>query len=239
MTYVDFLIRIGMSVLLSFCIGLERQWRRRAIGLRTNVLVCIGSFLFVSFSMQTNANDVSRIAAQVVSGIGFLGAGVILKDKANIKGLNTAATLWCNAAIGTLCAAGLITEAMIGTIFILFANIILRNITQKLNMNYTAKLKYEQYKLKVVCNEDKEFLVRNIISQSANKDDMLLINMENMDLEDSKVKIYATFKISTEKDKLMEELINRIVIEPGIVSSGWKKLGHSKETEIEDDDDEI
>lgn len=239
MTYIDFLIRIGISVILSFCIGLERQWRRRAIGLRTNVLVCIGSFLFVSFSMQTNSSDISRIAAQVVSGIGFLGAGVILKDKANIKGLNTAATLWCNAAIGTLCAAGLIMEAMIGTIFILFANVILRNITQKLNMNYTAKLKYEQYKLKVVCNEDKEFLVRNIISQSANKDDMLLINMENMDLEDSKVKIYATFKISTEKDKLMEELINRIVIEPGIVSSGWKKLGHSKENEVEDDDDEI
>lgn len=239
MTYTEFLIRIGVSVLLSFCIGLERQWRRRAIGLRTNVLVCIGSFLFVSFSMQTNANDVSRIAAQVVSGIGFLGAGVILKDKANIKGLNTAATLWCNAAIGTLCAAGLIMEAMIGTIFILFANIILRNITQKLNMNYTAKLKYEQYKLKVICNEDKEFLIRNIISQSANKDDMILINMENMDLEDSKVKIYATFKIATDKTKLMEELINRIVIEPGIVSSGWRKLGHSKNDEIEDDDDEI
>lgn len=101
MSYQDFLLRIGISFLLSFCIGLERQWRRRAIGLRTNVLVCIGAFLFVSFSMQTNANDVSRIAAQVVSGIGFLGAGVILKDKANIKGLNTAATLWCNAAIGT------------------------------------------------------------------------------------------------------------------------------------------
>lgn len=106
-------------------------------------------------------------------------------------------------------------------------------------MNYTAKLKYEQYKLKVICNEDKEFLIRNIISQSANKDDMILINMENMDLEDSKVKIYATFKIATDKTKLMEELINRIVIESGIVSSGWRKLGHSKETEIEDDDDEI
>ena len=82
MTYEQFLIRISISFILSFLIGLERQWRRRAIGLRTNVLVSIGSFLFVSFSIQTNANDISRIAAQVVSGIGFLGAGVILKDKA-------------------------------------------------------------------------------------------------------------------------------------------------------------
>lgn len=239
MSYQDFLIRIGISFFLSFCIGLERQWRRRAIGLRTNVLVCLGAFLFVSFSMQTSSNDVSRIAAQVVSGIGFLGAGVILKDKANIKGLNTAATLWCNAAIGTLCAAGLLVEASIGTISILFANIILRNVTQKLNMNYTMKLKYSQYRLKVICDEEKEFVIRTIISQNVNQTDMILTNIENTIVEDHKVKIYATFKIAAEKTKLMEDLINRIVIEPGVSSSGWNKLEHSKSDEIEDDDDEI
>ena len=84
MVYQDFLLRIIVSFALSFAIGLERQWRRRVIGLRTNVLVCLGSFLFVSFSFLTNAYDVSRIASQVVCGIGFLGAGVILKDKGNI-----------------------------------------------------------------------------------------------------------------------------------------------------------
>ena len=239
MSYQDFLLRIGISFLLSFCIGLERQWRRRAIGLRTNVLVCIGAFLFVSFSMQTNANDVSIIAAQVVSGIGFLGAGVILKDKANIKGLNTAATLWCNAAIGTLCAAGLLVEAAIGTLFILFANIILRNVTQKLNMNYNAKLKTEQYRLKVITEEEKEFVVRTLISQSVNQTDIILTNIENTDLEDGRVRIYATFNISAGKTKLLEELINRIVIEPGVISSGWKKISHVKSEEIDDDDDEI
>lgn len=239
MSYQDFLFRIGISFLLSFFIGLERQWRRRAIGLRTNVLVSIGAFLFVSFSMQTNVNDVSRIAAQVVSGIGFLGAGVILKDKANIKGLNTAATLWCNAAIGTLCAAGLLVEATIGTLFILFANIILRYITQRLKMNYNSKLKYEQYRLKVIVQEEKEFIIRTLISQSVNQTDVILINMENTDLEDGKVKLYATFNIATGKNKVIEELLNRIVIEPGITSSGWKKINTPKSNELEDDDDEI
>lgn len=239
MTYQEFLLRILMSFVLSFCIGLERQWRRRAIGLRTNVLVSIGAFLFVSFSIQTNANDISRIAAQVVSGIGFLGAGVILKDKANIKGLNTAATLWCNASIGTLCAAGLIIEASIGAIFILFANIILRSVTHKLN-KVNVKTTYDNYRLKVICNDDKEVVVRTIISQNINNDYMILTNMENLDLEDDKVRINATFRIQSDKNILMEELINRIVLEPGIVSSGWKKLHDAKQVEIDTlDDDEI
>lgn len=236
MTYQEFLLRIGMSFFLSFCIGLERQWRRRSIGLRTNVLVSIGAFLFVSFSVQTKATDISRIAAQVVSGIGFLGAGVILKDGSNIKGLNTAATLWCNAAIGTLCAAGLVIEATIGSLLILFANIILRYVTLKLNIINFKTIKYENYRLKVICDEEKEIIIRTLISQSIDKQDMVLTNIENNNLEDGKTKIYAIFKIPNNKVVLIEELINRIVIEPGVTSSGWKKLEELKSTDLDDDE---
>ena len=236
MSYQEFLIRIFLCFIISFCIGLERQWRRRAIGLRTNVLVCIGSFLFVTFSIQTNAKDISRIAAQVVSGIGFLGAGVILKDGANVKGLNTAATLWCNAAIGTLCAAGLLIEALIGGLLILFSNIILRFVAQKMNVK-ANNMKFSDYKLKVICDEDKEFVIRTLISQSVNDEYMLLTNMENNDLDEGKVKISATFQIATDKKNQMEELLNRIVLEPGVTSSGWKKLEVVKKSD--EDDDEI
>lgn len=236
MSYQEFLIRIFLCFIISFCIGLERQWRRRAIGLRTNVLVCIGSFLFVTFSIQTNAKDISRIAAQVVSGIGFLGAGVILKDGANVKGLNTAATLWCNVAIGTLCAAGLLIEALIGGLLILFSNIILRFVAQKMNVK-ANNTKFSDYKLKVICDEDKEFVIRTLISQSVNDEYMLLTNMENNDLDEGKVKISATFQIATDKKNQMEELINRIVLEPGVTSSGWRKLEVVKNSD--EDDDEI
>ena len=236
MSYQEFLIRIFLCFIISFCIGLERQWRRRAIGLRTNVLVCIGSFLFVTFSIQTNAKDISRIAAQVVSGIGFLGAGVILKAGANVNGLNTAATLWCNAAIGTLCAAGLLIEALIGGLLILFSNIILRFVAQKMNVK-ANNMKFSDYKLKVICDEDKEFVIRTLISQSVNDEYMLLTNMENNDLDEGKVKISATFQIATDKKNQMEELINRIVLEPGVTSSGWKKLEVVKNSD--EDDDEI
>jgi len=98
MDLTTFLIRITICFALSILIGLERQLRHRMVGLRTNVLVCIGAFLFVYLSFGANIvnSDTTRIAAQVVSGIGFLGAGVILRDGSKIKGLNTAATCCSN-----------------------------------------------------------------------------------------------------------------------------------------------
>ena len=96
----EFIFRILICFGLSFIIGIERQYRNRPVGLRTSILVSIGSFLFVSFSFLVGSTDLSRIASQVVTGIGFLGAGVILKDGAKVRGLTTAATLWCVAAIG-------------------------------------------------------------------------------------------------------------------------------------------
>ncbi|MBD9098501.1 MgtC/SapB family protein [bacterium] len=228
MVYQDFLLRIIVSFALSFAIGLERQWRRRVIGLRTNVLVCLGSFLFVSFSFLTNAYDVSRIASQVVCGIGFLGAGVILKDKGNIKGLDTAATLWCAAAIGTLCASGFLLEALVGTLFILLANVVLRGITRKLNLKHVEKMQFDKYRLKVVCSEEQEFLIRTLISQSTNKTEASLISIETTDLEDERIRITATFNVPKDATFLLEDLVNRIVIEKGIVSSGWKKITDTK-----------
>ena len=103
-------------------------------------------------------------------------------------------------------------------------------------MNYNAKLKTEQYRLKVIVEEEKEFVVRTLISQSVNQTDIILTNIENSNLEDGKVKIYATFKITAGKTKLLEELINRIVIEPGVISSGWNKISHMKSEEIDDDE---
>ena len=125
MDYLDFLIRISVCFVLGIIIGLERQYRRKTAGIRTITLVSLGAFLFVSISNLSQAGDVTRIAAQVVSGIGFLGAGVILRDGTNIRGLNTAATLWCSAAIGALTALGLLSEAVVGVAYILMANLFL------------------------------------------------------------------------------------------------------------------
>ena len=155
MDYLDFLIRISVCFVLGIIIGLERQYRRKIAGIRTITLVSLGAFLFVSISNLSQTGDVTRIAAQVVSGIGFLGAGVILRDGTNIRGLNTAATLWCSAAIGALTALGLLSEAVVGVAYILMANLFLRFISRKLLKN-TIHTKITNYILTIFCKEEKE-----------------------------------------------------------------------------------
>src|SRR3981189_1039413 len=103
--------RLGLAVLLGSGIGIERQWHQKMAGLRTNALVALGSCGFVVFSGMVGQGDPTRVAAQVVSGIGFLGAGVILREGINVHGLNTAATLWCSAMVGTFAGGGFLMAA--------------------------------------------------------------------------------------------------------------------------------
>src|ERR1700758_2265119 len=110
-----FAMRLMLALLLGAFIGAERQWRQRMAGLRTNTLVAAGAAMFVMLSaVAVHPVDSFQIAGQVVSGIGFLGAGVILRNGLNVMGLNTAATLWCSGAIGTLCGYGRYGSAAVG-----------------------------------------------------------------------------------------------------------------------------
>ena len=154
-SYIEFLMQIIVCFLLSACIGIERQYRRRSVGLRTIILVSLGSFLFTRYSYSFPDSDMNRIASQVVAGIGFLGAGVIIKDGKAVKGLTTAATLWCSAAIGILCSANLLVEAITGTLFILFTNIILRTVNSKIN-HLSGNTNYNLYNFSVIAEEHKE-----------------------------------------------------------------------------------
>ncbi len=128
LTLSDIVIRLACSFACGIFIGLERQLNHRLAGIHTCVLVSIGSclFVFVSASID-NDNSPSRVAAQVVTGIGFLGSGIIIKDNNQIKGLNTAATIWCCGAIGCLCGCGLWLTGMCCGIFISILNYTLRD----------------------------------------------------------------------------------------------------------------
>lgn len=129
MSTLEMLLRLGAGIGLGALIGIERQYRARMAGLRTNALVAAGSALFVLLSANGFHGadaDPTRVAAQIVSGIGFLGAGVILRDGVNIRGLNTAATLWCAAAVGALAGAGMYATAAAGTVAVVVTNVALR-----------------------------------------------------------------------------------------------------------------
>lgn len=236
MDYTDFLIRISVSFGLSLLVGLERQIRGRAVGLRTSVLVSIGTFMFVSFSFETVPNDISRIASQVVSGIGFLGAGVILKDNKSIKGLNTAATLWCNAAIGVLCAGGFLAEASIGTGFILFCNVVLRYITKKINLTHKKIEVYDDYVLTVFCTKKDSSDVKQKMMDLINKECIELQNIEINANELDKVKMVLTFKFLLNNSNVIESIVKNLSEDNSVLSFSMNKI--DRET-IEILDDEI
>ncbi len=123
-----------MAFLLGTLIGLERQWRQRSAGLRTTTLVATGAAAFTDLGLRLRGVEgATQIIAYVVSGIGFLGAGVILKDGTNIRGLNTAATLWCSAAVGAFSGGGLFVEAVALTLFVLAGNTLLRPLVNYIN----------------------------------------------------------------------------------------------------------
>ena len=171
MNYQTFFIRIAACFLLSTVIGIERQYRHRLVGLRTNVLVSLGAFMFMCVSFGANTTDETRIAAQVVSGIGFLGAGVILRDGNKIKGLNTAATLWCVAAIGVLTASGMLVEASTCTLLVLISNIVLRFIAQKI-MSRVKKQERETCLIKISCNKKQDINIRTQLTKLINKNNL-------------------------------------------------------------------
>ncbi len=131
--FLDTLLSLTAAFILGTLIGAERQYRLRNAGLRTNVLVAVAAAAFVDLAMHiAGADGAVRVIAYVVSGIGFLGAGVIMKDGANVSGLNTAATLWGSAAVGCCAGADMIAQAVALTFFVLAGNTLLRPLVNAL-----------------------------------------------------------------------------------------------------------
>jgi putative Mg2+ transporter-C (MgtC) family protein len=118
MTDLELVERLLLSAGLGAALGLEREWRQKYAGLRTNILIALGSTLFTLMSIDlatTVASDPARVAAQIVTGIGFLGAGAIMRTGAGVRGLTTASMIWVNAAIGVAVGGGEYHLAVIAT----------------------------------------------------------------------------------------------------------------------------
>jgi putative Mg2+ transporter-C (MgtC) family protein len=129
MTSIEFTLRLLSALLAGLFIGFERQWHHKSAGLRTNTLVSVGAAIFVLLSINVTENgigDVTRIIGQVVTGIGFLCAGIIFKEGINVHGLTTAVTVWCCSAVGCLAAGGYFKETFIATFFIIAVNLFLK-----------------------------------------------------------------------------------------------------------------
>lgn len=229
----EFIIRISVCLLLSILIGIERQYRNGTVGLRTNVLVAIGSFMFNYATYGFVGHDQSRIASSIVSGIGFLGAGVIIHDGKDIKGLNTASTLWCVAAIGLLTSTGMLIEASIGTGFVLISNIFLRLISFFI-MDRVKKYYRQKCTIDITCSKNIEMVVRNSFSEYVEKNGLRLLSMDKSNNSNDSVKLVAV--VITSRVNKIDTLIKNISAEPEVSSISWD---HSKYYVSDNEDDSL
>ena len=231
MQWHHFAIRLGFALILGAFIGAERQWRQRMAGLRTNALVAAGSAMFVMLTALTahNADDSFRIAGQVVSGIGFLGAGVILRNGLSVTGLNTAATLWCAAAIGTLAGYGMYGSAATGTIAVIAANVGLRPIGLALNRGSTTSDAEISYLLRMTVHTEQEAHMRALLLQSLSGQPLLLKSLKSADIENTgKVEIRATLTSSGRQNLLLEQIVSRLSLEPSVSAVSWEILAETE-----------
>ncbi len=144
--YIEITIRLSLALLLGGAIGIEREYRAKEAGFRTHFLVALGSALFClvsQFGFGIDLKDSSRVAAQVVSGIGFLGAGTIIFQKNVVRGLTTAAGLWVTAAIGLACGTGMYVAASIATFMVLLGLEVLNALIPPLNTSSTVELSFK------------------------------------------------------------------------------------------------
>ncbi|MGL4311605.1 MAG: MgtC/SapB family protein [Paracoccaceae bacterium] len=199
-------------------IGSERQVRQRMAGLRTNALVALGAAAFVIFS-QLFPDEVSptRVAAQVVSGIGFLGAGIIFRDGFNVHGLNTAATLWCSAAVGLMAGAGALAFAGMLTGMVVFVNLGLRPLVKWLKRHTRAGVPVlRQFRITLVCPPEMEGEVRALLLRTLAGSGANLASVTAAP-EGAALVLTAQFGAEAISDQGIDAILQRLAAEPGLL----------------------
>ena len=192
---------VAVAFVLATAIGAERQYRQRSAGLRTNVLVAVGAAAFVSIGSRLNGDaGATQLSSYVVSGIGFLGAGVIMKDGSKVWGLNTAATLWCSAAVGVLSGIGLMAEALVVTIAVLAGNTLLRPLVNAINRAPVDELTSEAtYEVRVLTGPEHVGTVRDELTDALEKANYPIRDIEVVERSDEVTELAATL-VSTAVD---------------------------------------
>jgi putative Mg2+ transporter-C (MgtC) family protein len=181
---------------------------------------------FFIFASQFSGDSPTRVAAQVVSGIGFLGAGVIFKEGANVRGLNTAATLWCSGAVGLLAGAGHWRHALVAVILIVSVNLFMPLLIKLINRQPIETAEVESYYLvTVVCRAHEEEKFRALLMQNFSASDLRLRELNSADIEGSdRVEIIAEVTAERPRELAVETIIGRLSLETGVTAARWKKI---------------
>src|SRR3984885_3520410 len=221
--FLDTLVSLFAAFVLGTLIGAERQYRQRSAGLRTNVLVCVGAAAFVDLANRIDGADGSvRVIAYVVSGIGFLGAGAIMKEGMNVRGLNTAATLWASAAVGSCAGADMVAQAAALTVFVLAGNTLLRPLVKAINripLNEGASEATD--KIIVTTNSDRAAEVREKLAEKLEKASYPIRETKVIYRSDDNVEVAAELvTLAAEPDEL-DGVVAAFAALPGVSHAAW------------------
>ena len=216
-----FIYKLILSIVIGFILGLERQLTGHAVSFKTTVLIAVGSFIFVATEVGIGSTD-ARMAANVITGIGFLCSGVIFKNGVSVNGLTTAATLWTTSALAVLVGYGYIAPAIIGTAVVLVANIINGFADKKISpIGFFGDTGESACYLYVECLKSDIKKIRNvIINEKPKKIDVSEFHIETM----TGTKCKITAKLSS-KENAVKEVSNLCdkIFEKDVISVSYEE----------------
>ena len=224
LSIAEFALRLGVGVGCGALIGIERQWQARRAGLRTNALVATGATLFVLYAVATNDSSPTRVASYVVSGVGFLGGGVILREGFNVHGLNTAATLWCSAAVGVLAASGHPLFALIATGVIVGIHVLGRPLGHLIDHDNVVEEDEDDqpYQLQVICRRKSEKYARaQIVQHTGGSSDFVLRGIHTGRAGEDNIALTAYLLSDGHAPARLEQLVAELSLQEGVQAVHW------------------
>jgi putative Mg2+ transporter-C (MgtC) family protein len=230
---LPFGLHLLAAILMGAAVGLERQWRQRMAGTRTNALVAAGAAAFVmcGFLLGDDLSARGRIVSYVVSGVGFLGAGVIFKDGTNVRGLNTAATIWCSAAIGALCGLGALNLAVVLAGSVLFANMVLRPLAYRLHPVLPEATPAEtRYEILLACRLSVVPHIRALLLSTIASLPVRLQSIHGEQDEDKdQSHLRAEVTTAGRNNEAVEQIVMRLSMEDDVSTLSWSIVESSME----------
>lgn len=223
LSIAEFALRLAMGVGCGALIGIERQWQARRAGLRTNALVATGATLFVLYAVITPDSSPTRVASYVVSGVGFLGGGVILREGFNVHGLNTAATLWCSAAVGVLAAGGHYVFTLIATGTIVVIHLLGRPLGHLIDRDNVVEEDEDDqpYQLQVICRPKSEKYARAQIVQRTGSGDFVLRGIHTGRSGEESIALTAYLLSDGHAPSRLEKLVAELSLQEGVQAVHW------------------
>jgi putative Mg2+ transporter-C (MgtC) family protein len=220
------LLKLVIALLLGTLIGAERHLKQRNSNLVTHALVSLGAASYASLPSAMGLEFDLRMGAQVITGIGFLGAGLIIRDGTNIKGLSTAATVWSTGAVGVFAGYGQLLLAVEAALFIVAFNFTLPKLGRYIETwSVVASEQDRIYDIRLTCPLEDEVAIRAALLQSLNANKLQFRSIKSrLDEGDGSMEIEAIVFSKSDEDSVVEQLVAQLSLRSQVAKTSWSKI---------------